>query len=181
MTAEDRPAPRGGALRHLGVLLFLALWAGPVLWHGAVTGRRLPGEPRWMHDCHDIACLFSQRPEAWHTYYVQVRRGGAAWETLDTAPFFAMEPFGYRTRLHRFLINWSEPAEAKRGELAAWLFERHRRLFPDARQPTALRFVKTWSVPDPERPPQGRWRPPRIEEVAPNRLVVLSVHVPEGP
>jgi hypothetical protein len=170
---------RGTAGGHAAVAAFLVLWAFPVLWHGAVSGRPLPGDFRRLHTCHDVACLFSDRPTAWNTYYVQVRRFGGLWETLDTGPYFAMEPFGHRTRLHRFLINWGPDAKARRAELAAWLFERHRQLHPEARQPTALRFMYTWTVPDPGSPPQGAWRSPKIEEVPPNRLRVLSVHTPE--
>jgi len=168
-------------LRQILVIAFVVLWAFPVLWHGAVSSRPLPGDFRRLHTCHDVACLFSDRPSAWNTYYVQVRRQSALWETLDVSPYFAMEPFGYRTRLHRFLINWGTEAEARREELAQWLFARHRALFPEARQPTALRFAYTWTVPDPARPPTGAWRPPSIEEVPANRLRVLSVHVPEAP
>lgn len=177
---EGSAVPRGGFFGHVLVGLFLVLWAFPVLWHGAVSQKRLPGDPRWLHGCHDIACLFSDRPSAWHTYYVQVRVGEGPWQTLELAPYFAMEPFGYRTRLHRFLINWGTGHEERRAELAAWLFERHRALHPEARQPTALRFAYTWTVPRADAPPQGRWRAPRIEEVAANRLRVLSVHTPEG-
>jgi hypothetical protein len=164
---------------HLAVVAFLVLWAFPVLWHGAVSGRPLPGDLRRLHTCHDVACLFSDRPSAWNTYYVQVRRSTPVWETLDVSPYFAMEPFGYRTRLHRFLINWGPEAEARREELAQWLFARHQALAPEARPLTALRFAYTWTVPDPARPPTGAWRPPRIEEVPANRLRVLSVHAPE--
>jgi hypothetical protein len=92
-----------------------------------------------------------------------------------------MEPFGYRTRLHRFLINWGPEAEARREELAQWLFARHRRCF---RRRVSRRRCGS--------PTRGRcrthsaaadraWRPPSIEEVPANRLRVLSVHVPEAP
>lgn len=169
------------ALGNLAVVAFLVLWAFPVLWHG-VSARPLPGDFRRLHICHDVACLFSERPTAWNTYFVQVRRDGPVWETLDISPYFAMEPFGHRTRLHRFLINWGlgPPGDRRREELAQWFFARHRALFPTLVQPTALRFASTQTVPDPARPPTGAWRPPTIDEVAPERLRVLSVHVPEA-
>ncbi|MBL9102707.1 MAG: hypothetical protein JNL82_17305 [Myxococcales bacterium] len=172
---------RGGLAGHLAVALFVVAWAFPVLWHGAVSQRRLPGDPQWLHGCHDVACLFSDRPAAWNTYYVQVRFAGGPWQAFDVAPFFAMEPFGYRTRMHRMLIQWGDRHEERRAELAAWLLARYRALYPEAPQPVALRFAYTWTVPRADAPPQGRWRPPRIEDVAPNRLRVLSVHEAEAP
>lgn len=174
---------RGGLVGHVLVGLFLAFWAFPVVWHGAVSQRRLPLDPSWLHGCHDVACLFSERPRSWNSYYVQARFTGGPWQTLDVAPFFAMEPFGYRTRMHRFLIHWGEGAahEARRAELADWLLARYRALYPSAPQPAALRFVFTWSAPRVEDPPTGRWRAPRLEDVAPNRVRVLSTHEAAAP
>ncbi len=169
------------ALRdRLAVLAFLGLWLGPVLWHGAVSQAPLPGDPLVLHRCHDIACLFTRRPATWNAYYVQVRRAGVpTWTTLELTPYFPMHPFGYRTRLHRFLIDWGPENQRGRDELAAWLFERHRQLHPDAPQPAELRFVWTWLAPQVDRPPTGAWHPPPVEKLAANRMRVLSVHRPE--
>lgn len=172
------PPPR---LRdRLCVAGFLSCWLVPVLWHGAVSSGRLPGEPRALHRCHDIACLFSQRPSSWNTYYAQVRRDGRPeWLTLDLAEYFPMRPFGHRTRMHRFLIEWGERSRG-REELAEFIFRRHRELHPEAAQPVALRFVWTWTAPDIDRPPAGAWQPPPVERLPANRMRVLSTHTPEG-
>lgn len=175
-----RPPPR--LLDRLCVAGFLVVWLAPVLWHGAVSSRRLPGEPALLHRCHNIACLFSERPSAWNTYYVQMRRDGRPdWQTVDLDEYFPMHPFGNRTRMHRFLVEWGPERRRGREELAAWLFRRHRALHPEAAQPVELRFVWTWTAPDVDRPPTGAWRPPPVEKSPANRMRILSVHTPEGP
>jgi hypothetical protein len=177
----DMPPNRPRLRDRAAVAALLLAWTFPVLWHGVVSRRALPGEPRALHTCHDIACLFSDRPRVWHSFYVQVRGPGRpGWQTLELAPYFPMQPFGHRTRLHRYLIDWGEGHAAARAELAAWFFARHAALHPDARQPDELRFVMTWSAPSPERPPQGAWAPPPFEALPANRVRVLSMHRREG-
>ena len=164
------------------VALFFILWLVPVLWHGAVSKRRLPGEPAVLHDCHNIACLFTERPSSWNTYYVQIRgRGRPDWQTLEIAEYFPMQPFGHRTRLDRLLTSWGPGRARGREEVAAYVFARHRRLHPERRQPDELRFVWTWTAPQVDRPPEGAWQPPPVEKLAANRMRVLSLHRPEGP
>ena len=160
------------------VAAFFALWLVPVFWHGAVSQRRLPGEPLLLHDCHNIACLFVNRPPSWNSYYVQVRSlGRPDWQTLDLAEYFPMQPFGHRTRLHRFLVAWGGSQRALgREEVAAWLFTRHQELHPQRRQPDELRFVWTWIAPDVDHPPEGAWVAPPVEALPANRTRILSVH-----
>ena len=167
----------------LCVALFLLFWLFPVFWHGAVTRRPLPLDPRYLHSCHDIACLFTTRPATWNAYYVQVRSPGRPdWQTLDTREYFPMEPFGHRTRLHRYLIDWgNKNGQRGRDEVAAFLFRRHRELHPELRQPGELRFVWTWFAPLTDRPPPGQWNPPPVEQLPANRMRILSLHRPEAP
>lgn len=180
MAHRDGVMPR---LRdRLFVAGFLVCWLFPVFYHGAVTQRRLPGDPRLLHSCHDIACLFTLRPATWNAYYVQVRSPGRPdWQTLDMAEYFPMQPFGNRTRLHRFLFAWGEGPSRGREEVAAFVFRRHRELHPELRQPSELRFVWTWFAPNVDRPPAGAWTPTPVEKLAGNRMKVLSVHRAEAP
>ncbi|MBK7823809.1 hypothetical protein [Nannocystis sp.] len=181
---EDPPSVPGRPRwwDRLCVAAFLVLWLIPVFWHGAVSRRIWPTEPRFLHACHDIACLFTTRPTSWNAYYVQVRGPGRPdWQTLDTREYFPMQPFGHRTRLHRFLIDWGSKGQRGRDEVAAFIFARHRELHPDRRQPGELRFVWTWFAPLEDRPPPGRWDPPPVEKLPANRMRILSVHRPEAP
>lgn len=164
------------------VAAFFALWLAPMFYHGAITQRALPGEPRFLHRCHNNACLFTTRPSSWNAYYVQVRSFGLPdWQTLDLGEYFPMQPFGHRTRLHRFLLDWGPKRAAGRDEVAAYIFARHRLLHPERRQPDQLRFVWTWSAPTLDRPPDGAWQPQPVEALAANRMRVLSVHHAEAP
>ena len=164
------------------VAAFFALWLVPVFWHGAVSQHRIPGEPALLHDCHNIACLFTTRPRSWNAYYVQVRsQGRPDWQTLDLGKYFPMEPFGHRTRLHRFLIHWGPERARGREEVAAYLFARHHALHPERRQPDELRFVWTWTAPQADRPPEGAWQPPPVEKLPANRMRILSMHRRETP
>ncbi len=172
-------APR--PLHRLLVAVFLLGWLVPVLWHGAVSQRRLPGEPRLLHDCHDIACLFTKRPPSWNSYYVQFRGATPDWQTVDVHEYFPMEPFGKRSRLHRYLVDWGPERERGRAEVAAYMFRRHRELHPERRQPDELRFIWTWTAPRSDRPPEGAWQPPPVESLPANRMRVLSVHRAEAP
>lgn len=164
----------------LAVAAFLLLWLIPMVWHGAVNRRPLPGEPRLLHECHDIACLFTERPTSWNSYYVQVRGVTPGWQTLDIREYFPMEPFGRRSRLHRLLLAWGPERELGRAEAARYIFARHRELHP-GRQPSELRFVWTWTAPSSDRPPEGAWQPPPVEQLPANRMRILSVHRPEAP
>jgi hypothetical protein len=172
-----RIAPR---LRdRLCVAGFLGLWLVPVVWHGVVSPARIPGEPANFHRCHDISCLFIERPESRNAYYVEVRYlGQPAWETLDLAGYFDMEPFGYRTRMHRLLARWNGKKSRGRDELAAWLYRRHAELHPERKQPIDLRFVWAWTVPSVDEPPQRNARPGPLSEFPPERTRIMSRHAP---
>src|SRR5690606_14779971 len=99
----------------------LLLWILPSAYH-ALWRAPLAIEPALLHDWHDIACLFSNRPPLWNLYYVEVRRHGRLlWEPLDDRLDFGLEPFGHRTRLHRFLVRWGVQRGASRQEVAEYL------------------------------------------------------------
>lgn len=167
----------------LWVAAFLILWLIPVFWHGAVSRKPLPGDLHYLHTCHDIACLFTTRPTSWNAYYVQVRgRGRPDWQTLDSREYFPMQPFGHRTRLHRYLLDWGgKGGQRGREEVADFIFQRHRELHPDRPQPDELRFVWTWFAPLTDRPPAGKWDPPPVEKLPANRMRILSLHRPKAP
>lgn len=173
-----RIAPR---LRdRLCVAGFILLWFVPVVWHGVFSPPPIRGEPWNFHRCHDISCLFTDRPSSRNSYYVEVRYlGQPTWQTLDLAGYFDMEPFGYRTRMQRFLARWSGKKSRGRAELAAWLFRRHAELHPDAPQPIELRFVWAWTIPSVDEPPQGDGRPPPLSDFPPDRSRIMSIHRPQ--
>jgi len=181
-TRVTRPAPRLRA--NLCIAAVLLAWHVPVLYHGLVSPRPLPGVPWNVHRCHDVTCLFTDKPEARRHYYVQVRRDGRPdWQTLDLTEYFPMHPFGYRTRLERLLGMWANEyigdAALAQKELAAWLFRRHGELHPEQPRLTELRFVWAWVLLGVDPPPQGAARQPPLESFAFDRKRVLSVHLPE--
>ena len=170
-----RNAPRPALRDRLCVDGFLLLWILPSGYHG-LSRAPLPGEPALLHDWHDIACLFSHRPPAWNIYFVEVRRQGRPlWEQLDEGLDFGLEPFGHRTRLHRFLVRWGLKDGVGRQEVAEYLVASDRARRPDA-PIVALRFVWTGHVPDPARPPAGAWRRPPLADIAPTQRRIISVH-----
>lgn len=169
-------APRPRLFDRLCVAGFLLLWIVPSGWHG-LSRARLWFEPARLHDWHDIACLFPQRPTTWNLYYVEVRRAGyLSWEQLDEGIGFEMEPFGHRTRLHRYLVAWGADPRRAHAEVAAWLVARDREVHPDAAPIVALRFVWTWHSPSPDEPPEGAWKKPPLDTVPPERRRILSLH-----
>ena len=97
----------------LCVAAVLLAWHLPVLYHGVVSPRPLPGVPWNLHRCHDITCLFTDKPSARSHYYVQVRRVGRPdWQTLDISEHFPMrvarrgppaESFPYNRRRAKLL------------------------------------------------------------------------------
>lgn len=173
-----RIAPR---LRdRLCVAGFIALWFVPVIGH-SVAPARVRGEPWNYHRCHDISCLFTDRPTSRNYSYVEVRYPGQpAWETLELGGYFDMQPFGYRTRLDRYMERWTKKKSRGRKELAAWLFRRHAALHPEGPQPLELRFVWAWTVPSVDEPPTGNARPPPLADFPPDRIKIMSVHKPPG-
>lgn len=174
-------APRPRLRDRLCVAGFLLLWIVPSAWHG-LSRARLSFEPARLHDWHDIACLFPNRPSTWNLYYIEVRRAGhLSWEQLDEREFFALEPFGHRTRLHRYLVAWGPDRRRGHDEVAAWLVARDREVRPGTAPIVALRVVWTWHTPTPEDPPEGAWRQPPLAAVPPDRRRIFTLHeFPEG-
>lgn len=162
---------------------FLLVWLGPLAWH-AVRRAPLPGEPTLLHDWHDIACLFPARPPLWNIHYVEVLRAGrSTWEQFDETLDFRLEPFGHRTRLHRYLVRWGSGGEQGREEVAAYLVAADRARNPDRPRIVALRFVWTGFTPGADGPVEGPWQRPPLAGVPPTRRRILSVHhfPSEGP
>lgn len=181
-TSERSAAARPRLRDRLCVAAVLLAWHTPVLYHGLVSASALPGVPWNLHRCHDITCLFDQRPVARHHYYVQVRSPGRPdWQTLEVGEHFPMQPFGYRSRFERLNASWGADNEPARAELAAWLFARHREAHPELPQPSVLRFVWAWVLLGVDPPPQGAAHAPPLASFAPERRRVLSVHTPEAP
>ncbi|MEM9458744.1 MAG: hypothetical protein AAGF11_31495 [Myxococcota bacterium] len=159
----------------LAVASFCLLLLVPVVLRATVHPAPLPGLPSWLSKLSNIACLFTYKPEGWDSYYVQVRYPGhERWQTLDQAELFPLQPFGRRTRMHRLLSVWRAQAGARTQDMARWILRRHAQLHPEAPPPEAIRLGRTWSFPDPERPPSAGWRHPAWAEVPPERRRVIA-------
>lgn len=159
----------------LCVAAFILLWIAPTAYHG-LWRARLPGEPALLHDWHDVACLFPNRPTVWNIYFVEVRRSGRRdWEQHDETLDFGMEPFGHRTRLHRFLVNWGE-RDAARREVADYLVASDRGRHPELAPIVGLRFVWTGFVPRPDDMARGPWRRPPLADVPRHQRRILATY-----
>lgn len=156
----------------LGVLL-------PILARSTVHQAPLPGSPALLDKLHAIACLFTKKPEGWSSYYVQVRYPDRmAWETVEQAELFPLEPFGRRTRMHRLLVAWGGTPSRKTRDMAQWIVVRHAALHPERPLPIAIRFTRAWMIPSRDAPPQHGWRHPQWHETSPrSRKVIVEYDV----
>ena len=173
---STEPTPTLGDRIAVWGLLFVLLI--PVLWRATVQQRAWPGTPRLLDDVQNIARLFTHRPEAWNSYYIQVRnRGEVRFETLDVSDFFGLRPFGHRDRLHRFWARtrWQRnPVPAAR-DMAAWLWTRWPEVRPNDAPPEAIRFTRSWTRPQGEQRFDGAWTAPQWEDRRGRRKVLATV------
>lgn len=144
----------------LAVAVFLVAFLIPMVLRATVLERSPPGTPRLLAELHRIACLFPVKPDRWNSYYVQVLYpGDKQWTTLDQSELFPLQPFGRRTRMHRYLVAWK--TEGKRtADMAEWILERWAVLHDDEIQPVAIRFALAWTIPSREHPPEHGWVQP---------------------
>ena len=157
-----------------GFCLLLLL---PMVLRATAHPAPLPLSPPLLTKLHSIACLFTHKPEAWGSYYVQVLNPGALrWQTLDQSELFPLQPFGRRTRMHRLLVAWRAEPGPKTEDMARWILARHAALHPDAPTPEALRFARAWTIPSRAKPPQHGWRHPTWLEVPPKRRRVIVTY-----
>jgi hypothetical protein len=156
----------------LGLLL-------PILARSSIHSAPLPGTPRILDKLHAIACLFTHKPEGWSTYYVQIRYPDRmAWETVEQAELFPLEPFGRRTRMHRLLVAWRAEPSRKTRDMARWILVRQTELHPERPPPDAIRFTRAWMIPNRDEPPQHGWQHPKWEQTSPQtRRVIVEYAV----
>jgi hypothetical protein len=155
------------------LLLFLI----PMVLRSTVVQRPLPGSPALLDKLHNIACLFTHKPDGWGSYYVQVQRADSpAWQTIDQAELFPLEPFGRRTRMHRLLGAWRAKPSRRTEDMARWILLRLVELHPDDPAPVALRFTRAWMIPSRDEPPQQGWVHPDWFEVPPKRRSVIVTY-----
>lgn len=156
---------------------FCLLLLVPVVIRSTVHPKPLPGFPPLLTKLCSISCLFTHKPDGWSSYYVQVRYPGhPRWESLDQSELFPLEPFGRRTRMHRLLGAWKAKGGPRTEDMARWVLKRHAELHPEGPRPEAVRFARSWQIPDPERPPQGHWRHPTWLEAPPQRRRVIATY-----
>lgn len=159
----------------IAVAAIFGLVIVPVFWRGVVNERPIPGMPRLLDEIQGISCLFSERPNVWHFVYIQVRRGdGHGWVTVPQEDFFPLEPFGHRTRLHRFLLNQKMKETRLTKELAVWFYERWPEVYPGESMPLEVRFAYSYVEPQVDDPPEGKWEIPEWSSLARNRRQVIG-------
>jgi hypothetical protein len=174
---QPTPSPAPRLRDRLAVAGFVLGLLVPMLLRSSIHPGPLPGSPALLSQLHGIACLFTQKPEGWSSYYVQVRYADVPrWETLDQAELFELQPFGRRTRMHRLLGAWKAKPSRKTQHMARWILEQHTRLHPERARPEAIRFARAWTIPSAAEPPERGWQHPRWHEVPPQRRRVIAVY-----
>lgn len=175
MTEPSPSKPR--ARDRIAVIAFLLLFLIPMLLRSTVVQGPLPGSPELLNKLHNIACLFTHKPERWNSYYVQIQRADThAWQTVDQAELFPLEPFGRRTRMHRLLAAWQAKPSQRTKDMARWIILRWVALHPNEPAPLALRFTRAWMIPSRTEPPQHGWAHPEWFEVPPKRRRVIVTY-----
>jgi hypothetical protein len=160
--------------------VFVLAFLIPMLLRSTVLERPLPGTPRLLAKLHDIACLFPRKPRGWSSYYVQVLHPEhQQWSTLDQSELFPLQPFGRRTRMHRFLVDWGAKPGRRTADMARWILERHELLHEDEVQPIAIRFTQAWTFPSREHPPEHGWVQPDWLYVPSNQRRVIVTYTRE--
>ena len=174
------PAPLNVAPRwrdRVAVGGFLVLFFVPLVLRATVFEGPLPGSPALLTEVHNIACLFTHKPQGWSSYYVQLQDPASQrWTTLDQAELFPLQPFGRRTRMHRLLVAWEAKAGPRTEDLARWIVARWTELHPDRPPPGAIRFTRTWTIPSRDAPPAHGWVDPAWEEVPPQRRRIIATY-----
>lgn len=176
----SEPSPYQPRARdRLLVAAFLLLFLIPMVLRATVLPRPLPGTPALLDKLHNIACLFTSKPNGWSSYHVQIQRADTlAWQTLDQAELFPLEPFGRRSRMHRLLAAWNAKPSRRTEHMARWILTRWLELHPDELPPIAIRFTRAWTFPSRDQPPQHGWVHPDYFEAPPKqRKVIVSYSV----
>ena len=166
------PAPR--VRDRVAVAAFLLLFLIPMFLRATVLPKELPA-PMVLRKLHNIACLFTQKPTAWSSYYIQVRYPGeVVWVNLDQRELFPLEPFGRRSRMHRLLVAWGAKPSPLTEDLARWILVEHERRHGDELQPEEIRIARGWSVPSRDEPPQQGWHHPQWQEFPPTQRRIIA-------
>lgn len=174
---QPEPVPTPKVAHRVAVALFFVLFWAPMLYRAAFHANPIPKMPRLLSDVQALSCLFSEKPNGWAFFYVQVQYPGRrSWDTVDQAELFPLEPFGHRTRLHRLLQAWDRKPGKRTDEVAAWFFKRWEQLHPDEVQPQFVRLSWSWIVPEAGNPPEGEWKIPPWHSLRADRRKVISVH-----
>lgn len=173
---EPSPPPTAPRLGdRLAVAAFLLLFLIPMVLRATVSRDPISFAPNTLKKVQNIACLFTEKPEGWSTYHVQLRfPGDPRWLTVDQAELFPLRPFGRRTRLHRLMTAWRAKEGPRTRDMARWILREYTARHPDEPAPVAIRFTKSWMIPSRDAPPQAGWEHPDWSEVPPGQRRVIA-------
>lgn len=161
----------------MAVGVFLLAFLIPMLLRSTVVAGPLPYSPALLTKLHNIACLFTHKPDGWSSYYVQLQSPDTlAWQTVDQSELFPLQPFGRRTRMHRLLAAWHAKPGPRTEDMARWIVWRWTELHPDQPTPLGLRFTRSWMHPSRDAPPQHGWEHPDWFEVAPKQRRIIVTY-----
>jgi hypothetical protein len=153
---------------NIAIVSLLAGWAIPVLYFG-LTDSTPPWIPKAIADRANVSRLFPREHGSFFVYELQAKStSGGDFEPLHEHLFFQMRPFGYRTRLQRFL---GRSTPQSRLSLANWLHDR-----ADARgiSIAGLRIVRFVHLTPPSDQVSGRYRQPSSQSAPPGTTETIG-------
>ncbi len=173
-----RPTPKDLCL----CVFFLLCWTLPTLYTG-LTLKKIQLFPSFVRYLQSIGNLFTHSVPVWAMPYIQVRlEGETAWRTLPEKEYFRLKTFGYRTRFFEILyfgtniVDYERKTQDTRAQLAQWVAQRFRKLYPKSPAPVEVRFVAGLYVVDSQKPPQGHWKLIGLGSFREDQIDVLSTH-----
>lgn len=159
------------------LLFFLFLWTAPHIYTN-LTGRPVPFFPKPLNNLYRTSYLFTRANFHWPMLYIQVQYDNGPWQTLPEEEYFAMRPFGYRSRLFEavFPPEYSESKSLQiQKDIAGWVYRRYQRMHPDKKVFRRLRLAAGLHTARPGQGVSGHWQKPAPETFG-DQLHVLSVH-----
>ena len=157
----------------VGFACFLCVWILPSAYRGLRHGPFTSDTPPLINFLYDNFRLFDRTVSFWPTYYIQVLPSAQeGWVTVPTEQYFAMQPFGYRTRLTMFFHLGFNRVPGLAEDLLSWIHARYVALNPAQRPPIGVRIIvgRSWVG---EHPPPSHWQNPPLTTFQPDDLLVI--------